>query len=365
MSERTLLLTGFPALRASQLALSVRDAEPSAHVRALVHPERVEEATARAAELNLGERFEISLADPAAIDFGLDRSEYQRLAATVDVVHAAYSMVEGFAGDALAERVNVGAARELVEFGRSAERLQKLVFYSSVFVSGQRSGRVFEDELEAKQSFRTPVERTLALAERMLRRSNAPWLVLRSGHLLGDTERGQVEHFSAPYPLLEWILRAPPDIDLPLPHAVEARLALTPVDYLARFGVFAASDAPARSTFHVLDPALPSLGQFLSWAAAGSGRRFELALKPPSFTRALLGASAARWLPQGPRDVSDVLRSNAEYDMRNADALLARGAPACKATPEYLDRLIEHVRERIEHGQLPSPRRHQAPFLVS
>src|SRR5690606_39654925 len=65
-----------------------------------------------------------------------------------------------YTSEELAETINVGAAREIVELARAARRLEKIVYYSSVFVSGDRTGRVREHELEAGQGFRNAAERS-------------------------------------------------------------------------------------------------------------------------------------------------------------------------------------------------------------
>jgi len=345
---------------------ALTDAQPDTKVVALVHPERRDEAREALAQPAL-ERASVELieGDPAAIDFGLSGPEYLRLAREIEVVHALYSITDAAVSEELCERVNVGAARELAEFSRAASALRALVLYSSAFVSGQRAGVVREDELDAGQSFRSPVERTLATAERMVRRSGAPSLVLRTGHLLADGDAGPLEALSAPYLLMILLVSAPSEVPLPLLPRADAPLALTPLDYLGRFGVFAARRAAPGGTFHVLDPARWPLRGFLGLVAERSGRRLGAGFNPTALTRALVGNPAARLLPQNVLRIFEVLTSSAEYATDHVAALVARGAPACPALESYLDRLLDHARERIEHGNLAPGRRQQAPFLVA
>ena len=244
MKQKTVLLTGFPALRARAVLSALLAAEPGARVVLLVHPDRFDEAVQAVAQASFSAAaVELLAGDPAALDFGLSGIAYVELAQVVDEVHAAYSITDAAAGEELAERVNVGAARELAEFALVAPRLRVLLLYSSVFVSGQRAGLVREDELEAGQTFRGPVERSLAIAERMVRRSEAPSIVLRAGHLLDSGERFGLEALSAPYLLAALLASAPSEVALPLLPRADAPLALTPVDYLGKFGVFAARSA--------------------------------------------------------------------------------------------------------------------------
>ncbi|MGC4092170.1 MAG: SDR family oxidoreductase [Polyangiaceae bacterium] len=252
-----------------------------------------------------------------------------------------------------------------MEFARAAPKLRAVVYYSSVFVSGQRTGAVGEAELESGQSFRGPVERTLALAERMLRDSRVPSIVLRAGHLLGDGERGAVEHLSGPFWLIAFIASASKDAPLPLLPGVEATLPITPVDYLADFGVFAGERAAPGSTFHVIDPRRPLLREFWVEVAERCGRRLESGFHPSSLTRLLAGNPALKSLPQHVRGVLEVLTSGAEYACDGATDLVSHGAPECPPFASYLDRLLEHVHERTQRGELFSQRRQAPPFLVA
>lgn len=366
MSEQAQLVTGFPAPRARHVLVALSRAEPQTRLLALVHPERLEEARELLAQSELqSARVELIAGDPTAIDFGLSGPAYLALARAVDVVHALYSITDTTVSGELAERVNLGAARELVEFARAATELRSVLLYSSVFVSGQRAGLVREGELEAGQTFRNPVERSLATAERMLARSSAPTVVLRSGHLLGHGERAAFEALSAPSLLMLLLVSAPPEVGLPLLPRADAALALTPLDYLGNLGVFAARSAEPGRTLHVIDPAQWPLRAFLALVAERSGRKLEAGFNPGALTRVLVGNPAARLLSQNARSILEVLTSSAEYATDNVAELVARGAPSCPTLESYLDRLLDHVRERIDHGNLSPGRRQQAPYLVA
>ncbi|HET9931933.1 MAG TPA: SDR family oxidoreductase [Polyangiaceae bacterium] len=359
-----LLVTGFPALRARHIVRALLTRDAAVRVVVLVARERADEARAVLSREALAERVSLVEGDPTAIDFGLGGARYLELARQVRIVHAAYSITDA-APERIAEAVNVGQARELVELVRVAPELRAIVLYSSVFVSGQRSGIVKEAELEAGQGVRGPVERTLATAEKMLRDSHVPRIVLRAGHLLGDTAEGEVEHLTGPYWLLAFIASASKDAPLPVLPGADAPLCITPVDYLARFGAFAGERAAPGSTFHVIDPARLTLRQFLAEVAERSGRRLEPGFHPSSLTRLLAGNPALKGLPQQVRSLLEVLTGSAEYASDGALDLVNHGAPECPPFASYLDRLFDHVRARLERGDLFSSRRQSPAFLVA
>jgi hypothetical protein len=363
---KTVLLTGFPAPRAHQILRELGERDADSRVLLLVHPARADEATVALSELSSKPaRVELVAANPAALDFGLRGSEYLALANDVGVVHAAYSVTHSSVAETLAERINVGAARELVEFSRAARRLEKLVLYSSVFVSGQRSGVVRESELEAGQLFRNPVDRTLATAERMLRRSGAPLVTLRAGYLLRETGADPAELDLGPYFLMALVVSAPEDAPLPMVPGAEAVVPLTTLEYLARLGVFAARAARARTTLHAVEFEPLTLQQLLALVGERCGRRAEPGLNPALLTRFLVGNPATRLLPQSARGVFEVLSSDTRYATEELAELVRLGAPAPRPLSDYVDVLLSSIREHMSHAEPAPERPRSAPYHVA
>lgn len=361
------LLTGYPALRARFVLAAAAEQMPELSILALVHPERREEAEVLLASLDphTARRVTLCEGDPAAMDFGLTGAEYSGLAARVDRVHAAYSVTDSAVSAEECERINLGAARELIEFGRASGGRLGILFYSSVFVSGNRSGRVLESELEARQSFRSAAERTLATAERMLRRSGLLVSVLRSGHHLGDATSGVVELFSGLYPLVVLLASMPEDSAIPLPPGADRLLPLTPLDRLAALGVFMASRATFGQTVQVLDYPDITLRRFLELCTERLGRGLSLGSHPTAWTRALLGNRAGRLLPHNARGVFEALTSPAEYDTREMLAFTDSGALRCHPLESYIGPLVEHVRARLQEGTFAAVRRPHGPWLIA
>lgn len=361
------LITGFPSLRARFILEAVARRQPELSIIALVHPDRALEAESllQSLDAHISRRVQLYPGNPAGMDFGLAGGEYLKLAERVELVHAAYSVTDPGLGSELSERVNIGAARELIEFSRASQRKLQVILYSSVFVSGNRSGRVLEGELEAGQSFRSAAERTLAIAERMLRRSGIPVSVLRAGHILGDLRTGEVEQLSGPYPLAVLLASTPEERPLSLPLGSDSLLPLTPVDHLAELGAFMASAGIFGRTVHVVDFEGVTLRGFLELCAAHIGRRIDSGFNPTTLTRVLFGNPAARLLPQNARGILEVLTTSAEYDTTGFREIVTSGALVNPPLEAYIASLFEHIRARLQDGTLVSPRRPLAPWLVS
>lgn len=353
-----LLITGFPGLRARALLRTALAADPAIRPTLLVHRQRCAEATAALSAADGGERVRVIEGDLAAIDFGLGRIEYAELLSAVRRVHHAYQVVDLGAPGEAAEAVNIGGAREIIEFARAATGLERVVHHSSVFVSGDRTGVVLEKDLHARQSFRSPVSASLALAEAMLRRHpEVPLTVVRAGQVVGDTQNGIADRLDGVYPLLMFLASAPSDVPLPLPQKLETRLHLVPVDYVAR-AAFHVGGLPEAlgETLHLVDPAPLTTRRFLELAAERFGKRLEPGFSAGALGRSLFGNPGVGLLAQKLRTVGDLVTRDVTYDASLATERLHGSGIECPPLETYLDTLLAHVEDRIREGRFADAR---------
>jgi nucleoside-diphosphate-sugar epimerase len=349
MSIGELLISGFPGFRARAVLARALELDAVARPTLLVHPERRAEADAALEKIAHGGRAEVLEADPAAIDFGLARAEYFGLAKRITHIQHVYQVLELGAPAGAAEAVNVGGAREMIEFARVAKRLARLVHHSSIFVSGDRQGVVLETELAAKRSFRSPVARTLALAEAMLgRMPGLPLTVVRSGHVVGDTTHGLVDRLDGPYPLLVLLASSPPGTHLPLAPRSDVSVQVTPVDYVAKAALaLAAMPDALGKTVHLVDPHPPTVGRLLEESAQHFGVEIDTRINPRALGRALFGNPGLSLVAQNLRGVIELITNSATYDDRVARELLEPVGLGCPSLATYLPALLTHVAARV------------------
>ncbi|HTQ05687.1 MAG TPA: SDR family oxidoreductase [Polyangiaceae bacterium] len=366
MTERALLVTGFPGFRARAVLACALERDEHARPFLLVHPRRSAEARLALAELAGGDRARVIEGDPGAIDFGLGRKDYFELAVNVAEVQHVYQVLDLAAPAAAAEAVNVGGAREVAEFGRVARGLTRIVHHSSVFVSGDRHGIVSEAELGAGQTFRSPVARSLALAEAMLgRQASLPLTIVRAGHVIGDSRTGVVDRLDGPYPLLVLLASAPRGTALPLPPRADAPLHVSPVDYLARAALALAGDPAAlRKTVHLIDPRPLSVRRLLELAGDYFGVPIESGLRPRAFGRALLGNPGLGLLAQNLRSIIELISTPVSYDDRVALELLGPAGIACPPLESYLGVLLSYVAARVAEKRV-NDAPHKEPWDVA
>jgi len=351
--DEVVLVTGFPSFAAKRLveALLVRGPGRTL-VHAIVRSKSRAEAEAALDLLPLEARRRINLVegDAASMDFGLSGTELRSLMPEIDRIHHMAQVSYLGADEKLAKQVNVGSAREVIEIAKLCPNLKCLIYHSSAQVSGDRTGVVLEDELDKGQSFRNPVESTMARGERIVRAhmTKLPIAILRPTVVVGDSATGEVDRFDGPYFLILLIVTSPPDFPLPLPGRGDALLHLVPIDYVVRAAVAIGRDprAPGR-TFHIGDPAPLTVRRVFELVANAGGRRSPRGFIPANLTKALLRTPGLDRLAKSPRAFLDALATPVSYSFAHTTEVLADTDVRCPPFESYVEGLVEYVQHRL------------------
>ncbi|MBI3206542.1 MAG: SDR family oxidoreductase [Myxococcales bacterium] len=357
--DEVTLVTGFPNFRARKMVEWLLVAEQRSLFYLVVRKALEKEASAALARLpkNQRERVVIIEGDAAAMDLGLSGAEYRTLGAEVDRVHHLAQVTYPGVPPQTTEATNIGAMREVIELGRCCTNMRSIVVHSSALVSGNREGLVLEDDLSAGQAFRSPVEETLARAERLARSAlpQLPIVVLRPTWIVGDSTTGEIERFDGPYLLVLLLVTSPQDLPVPLPTRGDALLHLVPIDYVVRAAHFIGRHPKAIGrTFHLADPRPLTVRRVFELVAASGGKRLPGGFIPTRVTKALLSAPGLGLLAKSPRAFVDMLATPVRYDTRNSAELLRDSGIACPPFESYVDTLVAHVRGRVQERRVQS-----------
>jgi thioester reductase-like protein len=364
------LVTGFPGFRARALVRRALETRPDLHLSLLVDRERRTAAERELEDIGLprAARAELILGETGHIDFGLTGARYLELAGRITRIHHLYQALGPSLEAKVARSVNVGGAREILEFARVAKKLEHLVHYSSVFVSGDRVGVVLEDELEAGQGFRSESEASLALGEAMLKRAeDLPLTVIRAAQIVGDSRTGEADRLDGPYPLIAFVVGSSgEDVAFALPAKADARLTMLPVDFLAAAGIaFGESQAAVGQTLHLAAAGSVSARELVERVAELCDKRVVWGLGPAPLTRTLMRNPGSRLLARHFRALQDWLTTSVRYDDTRADALLFSVGLERPELSEFLPSMIEHVRARVKAGAFDPPDAQEASAVVA
>lgn len=349
-TREVVLVTGFPLLLAKRVTEEVLSASPQRVVKLLVRSKFINDANEFVQHSPYGERIEIIEGDAAAIDLGLSGREFRALADEVDYIqHLAQISYEGADPQAVTA-LNVQGAREVLELARAARHLRRLVHLSTALVSGDRTGLVQEEDLEAGQRFRSIIEETKFKAEQLMRRAmdRVPITVLRPSFIVGDSRTGEIDRFDGPYLLVLLILTSPLEIALPLPTRGDAPLHLVPMDYVVRAAAAMMTEPAAVSrTFHLVDPAPLPARRVYELVAAAAGRKLPRGFVPANIARALLRTPGLERFVKSPRAFLERLATPVVYSSQGAREILVPRGIECPPFESYVDPLVGYVRDRL------------------
>lgn len=362
-SDEAVLVTGFPTFRGRKMVEELLANEPKTLVYTVIREKFAQEAQAAIERLPKQQRERLVPldGDAAAMDLGLSGKEYKELAARIDRVHHLAHVTYYGAPRDMAESLNLGGTREVLELGRVCHHLRSLVIHSSAFVSGNRKGLVLEDELNEGQSFHSPVEETLGRAERCARAAmgELPIVVLRPTQIIGDSATGEVDRLGGPYTLIVLILSAPQDMIIPLPTRGDAPMHLVPIDYVVRAArAIGRNGAAIGRTFHLADRRPLTVRRVFEEVARAAGKREPAGFIPSKITRALLSAPGFSKMSKAQRAFVDLISTSVRYDTSHSQEVLAETGINCPPFESYVDQLVAYVRARAKSS---SPLDGEAP----
>lgn len=361
--DDVVLITGFPGGRAQALLDVLLAREPNVALWLVVPPHELENAARR---LSAGshplERVRLIPGEPCAIDLGLSRQIHAELAQRVDRWFSLYQTADVRADRELSFRVNVGAAREIGELSKVAERLGHVTFLSGSLVFGDHRGAIDEEALNVGQTFRSPAAESLAVAEALLRRKLAevPVSVVRTPPIVGAREGAGALRPSGLHRLLALLADTPAETALPLPPGANRPVHALPADFVAE-ALYAVSALGTRGhTYHFADRDPPALAEVLERAATHFGRRVEAAPSARSLGRLLL-KSPGSWLSQQNARGLGEWTEGAELVTRGGDRLLERAGLRAPSLLEYLDSVLRDTESLLREGRLEQ-RPAETPF---
>lgn len=349
--REVVLLTGFPGFHARKMCEELLS-DPETFVYILVPAHLEPEAHQAIDALSSSQRARVQPleGDATSMDLGLSGAEFRTLTTEVDRIHHLARITQLNADRKLAERVNLGGAREIVEFASACRNLACLVFHSTALVAGDREGLVVEQDLAKGQDFRNVVEETFARSEKVMRAamSKVPIAVVRPTVVVGDSRTGEIDSFEGFYLFVMMVLNSPPDFPLHLPWRGDVPWHLVPVDHVARVARAIGRDprAPGR-TFHVGDPSPPTARRIAELIAKASGRPQPRGFISASLTKALLRTPGIDRLAKSPRTFLESLATPITYSFANTNEILEGTDITCPPFESYVGTLVEYVQKRL------------------
>lgn len=361
MSEtRALLVTGYPGFLARWLLRKWLHSDDNLFIYLLVQASELDNAEQALKHLeevstapDLMQRIRILVGDVRSIDLGLRGPEVRELSErVVEVYHlaAAHALSEERRHS---EAVNVHGTANVLALARSMTHLHRFVHFSSAYVSGRRTGVIMEDELEPVQSFRNAYESTKYQAEVLVRRAadRLPVTIIRPSGVVGDSQTGEIDRFDSVYHIGMLLVASPVTPPIPLSGEGGTPLNLVPVDYVIdAVHAIVSNDDSIGKTFHVVDPNPLPVRRVYEAIAHRAGKKLPRYGVPMNLTKVLLRFPGLEKFAAVSHETVDYLNNMAFYNARNTIIALEGTGIRCPQFEEYVDVLMQYVRDYFEQS---------------
>jgi len=342
-------MTGFPGFIAERLV--ARLALPDRQFYLLVQPQFIErsmKAVERIAfKTNISlDNFALVEGDVTEPSLGLEVEDLATIRAeTTDIFHLA-AVYDLAVDQKLARAVNLEGTKNVNEFARSIQGLNRYNYVSTCYVAGRRTGEILETELQHDVGFRNYYEETKYLAEIEVEtlKEEIPVTIFRPSVVVGDSSTGETAKYDGIYYLIHYLRKAPWLLRFVNVGNADVRLNLVPVDFVVD-GIAALSvdEQAVGKTIALADPhPLTTSELFDAIAEKLSGKR-SLVTPPPLLVRKTLSMSISPPISGLPLYAVPYFFIAQTYDTSIADQLLARHGIACPNFREYVGKLLDFV----------------------
>jgi thioester reductase-like protein len=354
---RTTFVTGVPGFIGTRLVRRLLE-DRERRLVCLVFPDRnLFDKARRLADEEPDGRVDVIAGDISKPRLGLEPKAYDRLKAEVAEAFHLAALYNLAAPKDLSYEVNVEGTRNVLDLLAGARQLRRFVHVSTVVVSGDRTGTIYEHELEAGQGFRNYYEETKFLSEVEVRRRSGeiPTSIVRPAVVIGDSRSGEIDKYDGPYYFIDALARLERAGALGLQARIlaageaNALFHLIPVDFLIDVmdAVVSSEDALGK-TFQVIDPNEITVAEFRSLVL----RRFDVPEFPVRVPTRVLKAAfrvpGVEKMARIPRQALDYFDLDARYDSRNTRALCDKFGIECPRIRDYIDTLVAFVRSHPE-----------------
>jgi len=340
-----IFLTGIPGFLGTRLLQSLAQANPEQSFLLLVQPKFEGRTHTLLADLDLADRADVLPGDITEPDLALG-DRYDEVANQITkAVHLAAVYDLSIPRD-VAWRINVDGTRHVLDLLAQSPNLERFGYVSSAYVSGKRTGTIYEDELVHDAGFKNFYEESKYHAEVIVqdRMSEIPTLIFRPSIVVGDSETGETDKFDGPYFVLNALRKLPKYTLMTRVGSGTEAVNLVPVDFVIDAMTHLMTTAGREGTvFHLTDPQPLTTQALMELFADLLDMHVAYIPVPPGVARGLMNTGVGRILGIAP-ELIDYFDHPSHYDASNTRAALDGTGIECPSLPDYAPTMVEYAR---------------------
>jgi nucleoside-diphosphate-sugar epimerase len=340
-----IFLTGVPGFLGTRLLHALADTFPDASFGLLVQPKFEAPTRQMLDERGLAKRASVLPGDITEPDLGLG-DRYGAVAdRTTMAVHLAAVYDLSIPRD-VGWRINVEGTRHVLDLLEQCPNLRRFGYVSTAYVSGRRTGTLYEDELVHDAGFKNFYEETKYHAEVLVqdRMDTLPTMIFRPAIVVGDSETGETDKFDGPYFVLHALQQLPRYTLMTRIGSGTEPVNLVPVDFaIAAMTHLLSDDDGLGTVFHLTDPQPLTTQAILELFSDLLDKKVAYVPVPPGVARTLMATGVGRYLGIAP-ELIDYFDHPSRYDSSHTQAALDGTGITCPPLPAYAPKMVEYMR---------------------
>lgn len=349
-----IFLTGVPGFLGTRLFGALADQYPDRSFGLLVQSKYKDTAQHVVNDLGLTSRVELFSGDITKPDLDLGE-QYDAVADQITLgCHLAAVYDLSISRD-VGWQINVEGTRHVLDLMAQCPHLERFAYVSTAYVSGRRTGVIYENELVHHAGFKNFYEETKYHAEVLVhdRMNEIPTTIFRPGIVVGDSETGETDKFDGPYYILDLLRRLPRYTLMTRVGSGQEPVNLVPVDFVvAAMRYLLTREQSTGTVFHLTDPSPLTAQELLDLFARLLDKKVLHIPIPPALARTLAKFGGEHILGLAP-ELIDYFDHPSRYDSSHTQRALADTDIACPAFPDYAPKMIEYMRRHTDVRSSP------------
>ncbi|PQJ36354.1 3-beta hydroxysteroid dehydrogenase [Salinibacter sp. 10B] len=344
-----IFLTGVPGFLGTRLLRSLAAEYPDRSLGLLVQPKF--ERTTRQVLRNhaLADRTTVLPGDITEPDLGLG-DRYDDIADRITMACHLAAVYDLSIPRDVGWRINVDGTRHVLDLLAQCPNLERFGYVSTAYVSGQRTGTLYENELIHNTGFKNFYEETKYHAEVLVqdRMDEIPTMIFRPSIVVGDSETGETDKFDGPYFVLHALQQLPRYTLMTRIGSGTEPVNLIPVDFaIAAMSHLLGEDDAIDTVFHLTDPQPLTTQAILELFSDLLDKNVAYVPVPSSVARTLMGTGIGRYLGIAP-ELIDYFDHPSRYDNSNTQSALAGTGISCPHLPDYAPKMVEYMHRHAD-----------------
>jgi nucleoside-diphosphate-sugar epimerase len=338
-------LTGIPGFLGTRLLRALAEENPEQSFLLLVQPKFEERTRTLLGTLDLADRAEVLPGDITEPDLALG-DRYDDVADQITKAAHLAAVYDLSIPREVGWQVNVEGTRHVLDLLAQSPNLERFGYVSTAYVSGKRTGTLYEDELVHDAGFKNFYEETKYHAEVLVqdRMDTIPTLIFRPSVVVGDSETGETDKFDGPYVVLNALRKLPKYTLMTRVGSGTEPVNLVPVDFAIDAMVhLMTTDGHEGTVFHLTDPEPLTTQAIMDLFADLLGMTVAYVPVPPGVARGLMNTGMGRVLGIAP-ELIDYFDHPSHYDASNTRAALDGTGIECPSLPDYAPTMVEYAR---------------------